>query len=256
LNVIKAEFSLFTIIPVNITGEDVEDLSKDFWLVPIIGLFYGLVAGGLFFLLRTTFNGFVSAILVILVVHMLNRFLHFDGLIDLGDGLVATGSPEKKLAAMKDTRVGAGGASYGILFAVLIIASLASIPTYFILIPLAMEVLAKNSLLTVAAFGKEREGLGSPFVKNTEPKAAAASALLSLAIILPFALLNIYAGAGWVRTFLMILSMMLASILSGWLISRIAVRNFGCVNGDVMGATNELSKAAVLLVALAVLAWS
>lgn len=224
--------------------------------MPFIGLFYGLVAGGLFFLLTRTFNGLVSAIIVILVVHILNRFLHFDGLIDLGDGLVATGTQEKKLAAMKDTRVGAGGVSYGILFSLLIIASLASLPTLIFLIPLSMEVLAKNSLLTVAAFGKEREGLGSPFVKNTEPASAAVSALLSFALLLPFALLTIAAGGvGWVTVFAVVIAMVAASTLTGWLMSRIAHRNFGCVNGDVMGATNELGKAAVLLTGLAVLAW-
>lgn len=250
----KTQFSLFTIIPVNITGEDVDGLSRNFWLVPIVGLFYGLVAGGLFYVLTFTFNGLVSAVLVILVVHMLNRFLHFDGLIDLGDGLVATGPQEKKLAAMKDTRVGAGGVSYGIMFTVLIVAALGSLPALIFLVPLAMEVTAKNSLLTVAAFGKEREGLGSPFVKNTEPRAALASALLSFVLILPFALLTMAAGAGIVAMFV-IVAMIAVSSLTGWIMSRVAHRNFGCVNGDVMGATNELGKAAVLLTALAVLAW-
>jgi adenosylcobinamide-GDP ribazoletransferase len=225
--------------------------------VPIIGLFYGLVAGGLFYFLTRTFNGLVSAIIVILVVHILNRFLHFDGLIDLGDGLVATGSPEKKLAAMKDTRVGAGGVSYGILFSILIIASLASLPSFLILIPLTMEVLAKNSLLTVAAFGKEREGLGSPFVRSTRPSAAVTSALLSFAIVLPFMLLSVAAGGvDGVRALAVIVAMLMASAVTGWLMSRIAQRSFGCVNGDIMGATNELAKAAVLLSALAVLAWT
>ena len=84
----------------NITGEDVDELSRNFWLTPLVGLFYGLVAGGLFLLLTRAFDGLVSAVLVILVVHGLNRFLHFDGLTDLGDGLIATGSHEKKLAAM------------------------------------------------------------------------------------------------------------------------------------------------------------
>ncbi len=238
------------------SGEDVDDLSKNFWLVPIIGLFYGLVAGGLFYLLTRTFSGLVSAIIVILVVHILNRFLHFDGLIDLGDGLVATGTQEKKLAAMKDTRVGAGGVSYGILFSLLIIASLSSLPSYVFILPVAMEVLAKNSLLTVAAFGKERAGLGSPFVKNTGPSAAAASALLSFALLLPFALLTVDPGSiEGAKLLAILITMLLVSAATGWLMSRIAHRNFGCVNGDVMGATNELSKAAVLLTALAMLVW-
>lgn len=245
------------------SGEDVDGLSKNFWLVPIIGLFYGLVAGGLFYALTRTFSGLVSAILVILVVHILNRFLHFDGLIDLGDGLVATGTKEKKLAAMKDTRVGAGGVSYGILFSLLIIASLSSLPSYIFFIPVAMEVLAKNSLLTVAAFGKEREGLGSPFVKHTKPVSALLSAFLSFGLLLPFTVFDalvLYQGSndgmtGATTILTLTVAMLVVSMLTGWLMARIAHRNFGCVNGDVLGATNEVAKAAVLLTALALLAW-
>jgi cobalamin synthase len=55
--------------------------------------------------------------------------------------------------------------------------------------------------------------------------------------------------------FAVIFAMVVASTLTGWVMSKVALRNFGCVNGDVMGATNELGKAAVLLTALAVLAW-
>ena len=89
---------MFTVIPVNVTGEDVENLSRHFWTAPIIGLFYGAVAGGTFYLLTPLFDGLVSAAVVVLVLHVINRFLHFDGLIDLGDGLIATGTHEKKLA--------------------------------------------------------------------------------------------------------------------------------------------------------------
>ncbi|HPT74691.1 MAG TPA: adenosylcobinamide-GDP ribazoletransferase, partial [Methanomassiliicoccaceae archaeon] len=84
-------------------------LSRRFWTVPVIGLFYGLVAGTLFYALGHVFNGLIVAAIILLAVHGLNRFLHFDGLIDLGDGLIATGTMEKKMSAMKDTRVGAGG---------------------------------------------------------------------------------------------------------------------------------------------------
>ena len=250
---VKSQFSLFTILPVDVSGEEVEFLSRHFWLVPLIGLLFGLLAGGLFLFLTNIFSSLVSAILVIIAVHIVNRFLHFDGLIDLGDGLVATGTQEKKLAAMKDTRVGAGGVSYGILITVLIIGSLASLPSYLFLVPLAMEVLAKNSLLTVAAFGKEREGLGSLFVRNTKPSAALASLLFSIALLAPFALLSIYSGAEAFRTVIVVLAMALTSTAAGWVMSVVARRSFGCVNGDVLGATNELGKAAVLLVALAVI---
>ena len=113
---IKTMFSLFTVVPMNVTGDDVEDLSTHFWTIPLIGAFYGLVAGTSFYLLTRITDGLVSAIIVVLIVHMLNKsFISMDW-YDLGDGMVATGTIEKKVNAMKDTRVGAGGVSYGILF--------------------------------------------------------------------------------------------------------------------------------------------
>lgn len=237
----------------NITGEDVDELSRTFWLTPLIGLFYGLVAGGLFLLLTRAFDGLVSAVLVILVVHGLNRFLHFDGLTDLGDGLIATGAHEKKLAAMKDTRVGAGGVGFGMMFTLLTVASLsfvseAKVAAMLFFLPLAMEVLAKNALVTVAALGKPREGLGSPFVSNTPKEHALFSALLSfalLAIVLPV----VYPSA-WLYAPALVALMVLASSAVGAVVAAQGKRSFGCVNGDIMGATNELAKPVVLLVGM------
>lgn len=244
---------MFTVIPVNVSGEDVDDLSHHFWIAPLIGLFYGTVAGLLFFLLVSEFDGLVSAALVILVVHGLNRFLHFDGLIDLGDGLIATGSHEKKLAAMKDTRVGAGGVGFGTIFTILTIASLASVWHFYpglevLFLPLAMEVLAKNTLVTVAAMGESREGLGSPFVRNTAKSAALMSPVLSFIILIAVLLLLPGTGLGPVSAAMFVLVLVLTSTLVGIIVAGQARRSFGCVNGDVMGASNELSKPFVLLV--------
>jgi adenosylcobinamide-GDP ribazoletransferase len=219
----------------------------------LIGLFYGVVAGGSFFLLTMFFDGLVSAVLVILAVHAINRFLHFDGLIDLGDGLIATGPHEKKLAAMKDTRVGAGGVGFGIMFTILTIASLSfvsgsDIAAMLFFLPLSMEVLAKNALVTVAGFGKPREGLGSPFVRNTPTGHAVLSAVLSFATLYVILLL-VYPWSP-VYALALVALMVLTSSAVGVLVSMQGERSFGCVNGDMMGATNELAKPVVLLVGM------
>ena len=228
-----------------------DSLSKRFWTVPFVGLFYGLVAGALFYTLGQIFDGLVSAVIVLLAVHGLNRFLHFDGLIDLGDGLIATGTQEKRMVAMKDTRVGAGGVAFGLMFVLLIASSLASVPDELYLVPIAMEVLAKNSLFTAAAFGRPRDGLANPFVSNAKRSSVALSSTLSLLVILPFlAITEVH-----FNTLPLVLAMMASSVLIGAFMSRVAMRTFGCVNGDILGATNEISKAAVLLTALAVLTW-
>lgn len=238
----------------NVTGEDVEELSERFWTLPLIGLFYGLVAGGSFYALTRILDPLVSAVVVVLLVHGLNRFLHFDGLIDLGDGLIATGTHEKKMAAMKDTRVGAGGVGFGMMFTILTVAALASVgevgiaPMMFF-IPLAAEVLSKNALVTVAALGRSREGLGSPFVRNTRSAHAVYSTLLSF-ILLALTLPLMGHWSPGPQNFMLLLMVMI-SVAAGALAAAVAHRSFGCVNGDVLGATNELAKPFVLIAGVA-----
>lgn len=238
-----------------ITGNDVDALSRKFWTIPIIGLFYGLVAATLFYILGNVFNGLICSAIVLLTIHGLNRFLHFDGLIDLGDGLIATGTHDEKLMAMKDTRVGAGGVAFGLLFTLLILFSLSSVPHVIFIVPIAMEVLAKNSLFTTAAFGKPREGLGNPFVSNARRSNVVYSSMISLVLLLIFSSISYLSGAHSHTLAIMIVMMLAASIFTGYLMSKIAMRSFRSVNGDLLGATNEISKAAVLITALAVMAW-
>lgn len=249
---------MFTVIPVNVTAEDVDDLSSHFWLLPLIGLFYGIVAGITFYILASLLDPLVSALLVVLIVHGLNRFLHFDGLIDLGDGLIATGMKENKMAAMKDTRVGAGGVAFGILFTLLTAASLASVgdaeyaPLLFLL-PLAAEVLAKNALVTAAALGRPREGLGSPFVRNTRPIHAIFSVVLSFFILAAVFMLVDHRYS--LDALLPIALMATVSAAVGAIAAVVAHRSFGCVNGDVLGAANELAKPFVLIAGVAGVMW-
>ena len=43
------------------------------------------------------------------------------------------------------------------------------------------------------------------------------------------------------------------SIVWGFIISRIAERNFGMVNGDVLGATNETSRVVIIFAMLSMI---
>ena len=253
----KTQFSLFTIIPANASGEEVEALSKRFWLVPLVGLFFGAAAGSLFFALNHVLDPLVSAVIALLAVHMLNRFLHIDGLSDLGDGLLAGGSKEKKIAAMKDSRSGVGGVAYLFFFELLAVAALAQLSpqpqAIWFFAPLAAEVLAKNALLTAAATGEPAQGLAGIFVKNTQERAVAPSLALSLLVISAIALaLTPFTHWCLLWTLTVCLAMALVSTLVGFIVARVAMRNFGMVNGDVLGATNEISRPMILITLLVV----
>ena len=42
------------------------------------------------------FSTLAAGVLALLVVHSLNRFLHFDGLSDFGDGMIVAGTRKRR----------------------------------------------------------------------------------------------------------------------------------------------------------------
>ncbi len=231
---------------------EVASLARHFWTVPIIGLFFGLVAGVVFFLANDYFTSLVSGLLALLSVHCLNRFLHIDGLSDLGDGLIAGGAREKKVAAMKDSRTGAGGVAFLFFFealGVFALAMAASEPrAIWFFAPLAAEVLAKNALVTCASEGQPSQGLGGIFVGSSNGYTALFSSALSFVIVLAFAiLLSPFTHWSFLSAATIGLALVAVSVAVGWALAKLSMHSFGMVNGDALGATNEIARPIVLL---------
>jgi len=242
---------MFTVIPAKVDGKDVDDLSRNFQLIVFIGALYGLLAGGILYLGHGHLSTMVSAAIVLAMFHLLNRFLHLDGLSDFGDGMVCGGDAERRMAAMKDSKTGAGGVGYALVFTLLSLAALASLAgrPELLFLPLIAEIMNKNAMVSCAFGGKAREGLGNSFVSNTKGKQVALALILS--VLLAFGLLVLLdlptAYWSWEKALMFAVVGGLVSSIVGLLISSVAMKNFGAVNGDVMGATNEISRPMVLI---------
>ena len=97
------------------------------------------------------------------------------------------------------------------------------------------EMVAKNSLLTTALTSKPlTPGIGSYFISSTNSFNYALSTII--VAIIAFLLGGIVGLIG-----------LLGAIISGFLISQIARRNFGVANGDVLGMSNEVGRLMALL---------
>jgi adenosylcobinamide-GDP ribazoletransferase len=130
---------------------------------------------------------------------------------------------------------------------------------YLLLGLLVAEVCAKVSMTTVAAFGKSLgPGMGAMLIGKTKREhfilglafaLVICVAAVSLLAFLPQPRVNypLYALAGFL--------VVSVSVALGLFISDVAERNFGGVNGDVMGAANEMGRIAALVV-LGVLLWT
>jgi adenosylcobinamide-GDP ribazoletransferase len=242
---LRAALTLFTILPARTEGKDVEDLSRHFHLIVLVGLLYGLMVWAIIYAGHERLPSMLTAALALAAVHLLNRFLHLDGLSDLGDGMVCGGDAERRMAAMKDSQTGAGGVGYVLVFSLLSFAALSSASTLALIgLPLMAEVTNKNAMVLCASGGKAREGLGNMFVSHTGGRQAMLSIALSLllsagAVLLLDLFLELMV---WQEVVLVATVGVLVSSLVGLGMSLVAERNFGAVNGDVLGATNEICR--------------
>lgn len=249
---------MFTVIPAKVDGRDVDELAGKFYLIVFIGALYGVLASGMFYLGESYLSTVVLAAMVLALFHLLNRFLHLDGLSDFGDGMVCGGNAERRMAAMKDSKTGAGGVGYALVFTILSFAALASLTgkAELLFLPLIAEIMNKNAMVFCAFGGKAREGLGNAFVSNTKGKQAAASLLLSIVLAFALVLLACLPTSYWeldeIAMFTIVGGVVSAAV--GMMVSRIAMKNFGAVNGDVMGATNEIDRPIVLIAMLLLVA--
>ena len=264
-NILKTQLSMFSIIPIDSTQEDVENFCNKFWTIPLFGLIFGIILGFIFLFSSYLFSMGPAAVITILMGHVLNRFLHFDGLMDFGDGMVAHGDREKKIKALKDSNVGAGGVGIGILIAFLTISALSTCAGFggisnhwqiaILFFPIAAEILAKNSLYITAAYGTAAgSGLGNMFVNSANRNDVLKSILISAVIVIPLAALMLYGPFfSVIEGMLVGVFMLLISMGVGFAVCNISMKSFGYVNGDVLGASNELGKVGSLLGALIVL---
>ena len=228
----RALLQFTTILPVGKTA-DFSSFARKSWLYPVAGyVIGGLVAICIFWIENTLLAaaGAVTLLLLITGAH------HFDGLLDLGDGLMAHGGREKRQNALTDRHIGAGGVALGISAILITFAALASLETLWATLIVA-EVAAKFSMSLLTSYGNPfREGLHSFLHKEAKPWFPVLSAILCIPLIVfPIAPLRL-AGAALI---------MVIVPLALLLISR---RLFGGVNGDVVGASNELTRALVLAI--------
>lgn len=224
-----------TVLPLG-KPQDMELFARHSYLYPLAGYCIGaLVAIPVFFISDPVIAAAVAIALLLLVTGA----HHFDGLLDFGDGLMAHGSREKRIAALTDRNVGAGGIAAGLAVTLLLFAALQGSPSLVFALIIG-EVCAKFSMAFLTAFGTPfREGIHSYLHQFSRPFFPVISLLLCLPILffpLPYPKI---AGA------------FAAMVICPAALLGVSRRLFGGVNGDVAGASNEITRAvAILMIAL------
>jgi adenosylcobinamide-GDP ribazoletransferase len=248
LKEIKNLFSFLTTIPVAMDKDMLTDVAKGMFLFPLMGAFIGLLAGLMGWVTSLVLPSLIVGALVLGFLLLITGLHHTDGLLDFGDGVMAHGSPERKIEIMHDQLTGAGGLSLGIITFLVTAFAIAELdPGHIIQGMVVAEVSAKIAMVIGAWAGKSlHQGMSSCFLEAMHGKKGAARLIVALAISFGIAIpLLSFAGA----------IVVLVAILASLVMVEIAHKHFKGVTGDVLGATNELTRMVSLITLVAVVGW-
>jgi len=222
-----------TILPLGKTAS-FDAFARNTWLYPLAGYVTGGLTALLLYLLPAP--PLVLAAAGIAVIFILTGCNHLDGLLDLGDGLMAHGGRDVRIRALTDRTIGTGGIACGSLVILLTFGSLASCPVPWIAVIVA-EVLSRYAMALMTIFGRPfHDGLHATLHSKAKTW-----------FIIPGALLILPLGFLPVDSAVIGLSLFVVLAVTGSLFG-IATRLFGGVNGDVCGSLGEISRALVLAV--------
>jgi adenosylcobinamide-GDP ribazoletransferase len=251
----KSGFGFLTTIPVGISMEGIDELMKKIYFYPVVGAVLGLIIGIIAYIGQLVIPDPVLAALIMGVVYYFTGFNHLDGVTDMGDGFMAHGSREKKIKALKDTTLGTGGVAFGMLVLLAFYGSIravqdegtavfgSNLPFLMFASMLIAETSAKQSMLTIAAFGKPLPrpegqtypGLGEMTINGATRKNFIIGFIFgALVCSLPFGLIGLLPY--------------LAACISAFVLLNRSYSHFGGLNGDGIGTANEIGRITVLII--------
>ena len=211
------------------------------YLFPVAGAIIGALIGAMAFGISPFLHPLLVGLLVTGALVIITGVHHTDALADFTDGLMAKGSKEIKRKAMLDPAVGSAGvAALVMYFAGMIIVfntgGFASSLSLFVSIVVA-EVIAKYVMVLLAHRGLSAwEGFSSPFtaaMKDRRKMLAATGIMLAI----------VWFAASYAGLVALAVSLALAGLMK-----RVSGKSFGGISGDVLGASNEVTRLSSLIV--------
>lgn len=207
-------------------------------MFPLIGVLIGSAAS-LTMLLAYQINlhPLACALIAVLTSVLLTGALHEDGLADFADGLGGGRTIERRLAIMRDSRIGTFG-TLALVFSIGLRATLISQQTSFenaALAVIAAAVLSRAALPAVMRWLPPARTDGLAFMAGTASPTQVTTAV-SLACVVALILLGIGPA----------ITAVACAVLAAMIIALIAKRRLGGQTGDVLGAVQQTVEVFVL----------
>lgn len=199
-----------------------------------VGCILGLLLASADLVLARFFSNQVTSVTLMLLLILVTRGLHQDGLADTVDGLAGGRTAQARLAIMRDGHIGAIGATGLFLALGLRYAGLNALPAgEHIAFLISMPVVGRWAMVVGAfrvTYARPEGGLAQPFLAHVSwwhLGVATVTAGLVLAWLL----------GPWQALCCLAIGTVLVRLSTVWF-----HRMFGGVTGDVLGATNEVAE--------------
>jgi adenosylcobinamide-GDP ribazoletransferase len=234
-------WQFLTTIPLSRVHHDptAPELAASMAWYPVVGL---LIGGGLVtadLALHVIFASAVVNVLLIVLLVLLTRGLHQDGLADTLDGLAGGRAPAERLSIMRDPRIGALGATGLFLSLMLRYAGLLALPQEIRLPALCcMPAVGRWAMVTsawISPYARAEGGLAAPFLAHLSLWHVALSSFVVA--------IGLSLGFGPLSAFLLLMAGGAVLLMGRWG----CLRWFGGITGDTLGATNEIVEILFLL---------
>ncbi len=245
---------------------------------PLVGAALGLLLGGLWWLAGRAWPYPVAAAVVVAADLAMTGMLHFDGLVDSADGLLAPMERGRRLMVMADPGIGAFGLAVGGTVLLVRWVALSALRPGILLLA-GLWCLSRTTMALIARsqpYARGESGLARAFQDPSaqdpwaqHPSAQHPSAQDPSAQD-PSARdrSRPWGGGGWHRMWLGAGLVLAGALLAGWrvvpglasgaaalfaagAVAALARRRIGGFTGDVLGASGVLAETAGLLVAAA-----
>lgn len=210
---------------------------------PVVGALVGLVVAAVAVGLDALIAPFPAAAAAVMVGVIVTGAFHEDGLADSADAIAGGTTQERRFEILADSRLGTYGTAAvcgTILVRVSAVATLVAVggpATVGALV--AAHALARGSAVALMAAvepAREAKGLGGSFGRLVSARRASVTVAVAVAIAA--------LAAGWWAA-----PMAAAASIAAVLVARLARTSFGGINGDHLGAAEQLAEIVCLLTA-------
>jgi len=233
----KLMLSYFTVVPVRFKAKD--DLSSSsvlaamlFWL-PFAGLLLGGITLGLYFSLEKL--GWFAALIAATAYPMLYGFLHTEAVMDVADALYAGHSGKDAYSIIKDPSVGAMGVLWttGIFLLKTAGISYLLLHQYYTLLP-ALFIASRMGLQMLLSTRHFRSSFLTAMQQEFHTTLFLYASLF-------------FTAAGLLLTGISFLFLLALALSLSYAAATSLSERLGFMNGDVLGATLELTESLLLI---------